>query len=389
MAGRRVKALVEPELLRWARKSARLPLEVVAAKMEVDADRIQAWESDGSEDRCTVAQLRKLAEIYKRPLAVFYLPEPPKDFDALRDFRRLAASDIMEESPELAAEIRWAYQIREVALETFALADVEVAELAAKTTLAANAATTATKIRDLLAISLKTQHGWRGHYDALNGWRSAIEAAGVICVQFTGVSVYEARGFSISGDRLPLIAVNAKDAPTARVFSFIHELTHLLLGAAGKCNFHEAKRATRDVDKVEVYCNRVAGETLLPKTALLGEPVVRSHGGSMKWRRDELSEIVARYNVSEEVVLRRLLTLELTDKAFYEAKRKEYLTAASQGKKAGGGDYYRNMRGKLGRSVIVGVISAWQQGRITANDASAYLGVKVSKLPRLLETAVQ
>jgi Zn-dependent peptidase ImmA (M78 family) len=352
--------------------------------------RIRAWDTSASEDRCTVAQLRKLAEIYKRPLAVFYLPEPPKDFDALRDFRRLAAPDVMEKSPNLAAEIRWAHQIREVALETFALADVEATELAANTKLTTDAATTATKIRGLLDISLETQHGWRCHYDALDGWRSAIEAAGVICVQFTGVSVYEARGFSIAGDRLPLIAVNAKDAATARVFSLIHELTHLLLGAAGKCNFHEAKRATRDVDKVEVYCNRVAGETLLPRAALLGEPAVRCHTGGMTWRRDELGELVARYNVSEEVVLRRLLTLGLTDQAFYEAKRKQYLEAASQEKKPGGGDYYyRNMKGKLGRSVIVAVMSAWQQGRITANDASAYLGVKVGKLPRLLDAAVQ
>ena len=83
-------ALVDGALLKWARESARFDLESAAKKLGVPAQRLDAWER--GELRPTMNQLRKLANTYKRPIAVFYLPEPPTEFQALRDFRVLAAS---------------------------------------------------------------------------------------------------------------------------------------------------------------------------------------------------------------------------------------------------------------------------------------------------------
>ena len=41
------------------------------------------------EDLTPAVRLRLLGALYKRPLGVFFLPKPPKDFAALKDFRRL------------------------------------------------------------------------------------------------------------------------------------------------------------------------------------------------------------------------------------------------------------------------------------------------------------
>lgn len=65
----------------------------------------------------SIAQLRKLASLYKRPLAVFFLPEPPRGFQALRDFRRLPAAEAEQWSMNLQAAIRRAHFQREVSLE--------------------------------------------------------------------------------------------------------------------------------------------------------------------------------------------------------------------------------------------------------------------------------
>lgn len=83
----RVYADIDPALLRWARRTAGYDLPTAAAKLGQDARRLEAWEA--GEQRLTVPQLRKAAQVYRRPLAVFYLSEPPKGFSALRDFRRL------------------------------------------------------------------------------------------------------------------------------------------------------------------------------------------------------------------------------------------------------------------------------------------------------------
>jgi transcriptional regulator with XRE-family HTH domain len=83
-----VRALVKPELLIWARESARLSVEQAAQKAQVKPPgRLVAWER--GESQPTIGELRKLARVYKRPLAVFYLSERPKAFQAMNDFRRL------------------------------------------------------------------------------------------------------------------------------------------------------------------------------------------------------------------------------------------------------------------------------------------------------------
>src|SRR5437773_1434272 len=77
-----IKALVKPALLRWARNRAKVKLEDAAKAAHVSPERLEAWERDGSEDAPTLGQLRELAAKYHFPLAVFYLPEPPKGFCA-------------------------------------------------------------------------------------------------------------------------------------------------------------------------------------------------------------------------------------------------------------------------------------------------------------------
>ena len=70
MAGR-VEALVKPALLIWARQKTGLDLHEAAKKAAIRPERLQSWEA--GETRPTVNQLRKLGQVYKRPLAIFYL----------------------------------------------------------------------------------------------------------------------------------------------------------------------------------------------------------------------------------------------------------------------------------------------------------------------------
>jgi len=59
--------------------------EQAAAKLRIQADRLREWERGA--ERPSIAQLRKLGELYKRPLAVFFLPEPPRDLRRSRHRR--------------------------------------------------------------------------------------------------------------------------------------------------------------------------------------------------------------------------------------------------------------------------------------------------------------
>ena len=77
----RAKANITPEVIKWARESCGYSVEEAASKIERSADEIAAWEE--GDLKPTIPQARKASEVYKRPLAVFFLPEPPEDFQTL------------------------------------------------------------------------------------------------------------------------------------------------------------------------------------------------------------------------------------------------------------------------------------------------------------------
>ena len=60
------------------RESAHLSLEEVAKRLSKTVEEISAWEAGAGGP--SYAQLEKLAyELYKRPLAIFFLPSPPPE----------------------------------------------------------------------------------------------------------------------------------------------------------------------------------------------------------------------------------------------------------------------------------------------------------------------
>ena len=117
---RSIPAFAEPSVLRWARETIGLTEVAAARKISVPDDRVAAWEAGEAQPK--IAQLKKAAEVYKRSLAVFFLPDPPNDFDTLRDFRRHQGAQPDEWSPALHEDYRRAHQQRDQALE---LADLE------------------------------------------------------------------------------------------------------------------------------------------------------------------------------------------------------------------------------------------------------------------------
>src|SRR5713101_3632716 len=115
MPSRNVIALPNPALLVWARETMGLDIESVAKKLKVPTERIHSWEA--GQDKPTLAQLRRLGDFYKRPLAVFYLPERTRDFQPLRDFRRPGHGRPHRISPNLMLAIRVAGATREWAMK--------------------------------------------------------------------------------------------------------------------------------------------------------------------------------------------------------------------------------------------------------------------------------
>ena len=387
MARKPVRALVKPEILIWARESAGYSLDEVAAISAVA--KVPQWES--GELKPTINQLRTLAKKYKRPLAAFYLQEVPTDFQAIKDFRRLRGG-----APQLHLQIRAAQERREIAIDLLKEIGETVPELPISATLDDDPETVGASVRRHLRITDAEQRAWRGKREAFNGWRSLTEETGVLVFQMDKVDTSEASGFALSETRLPAIAVNRADAPSRRAFSLLHEFAHLLLAKGGVSEFYIDVFRPPETQPVEIWCNAVAAATLLPREMFRRQNVVRAQEADNSfWTEESINELASLFSTSKVSVVRRLLTLGLTDQAFYRAKETEYANnyaaylerkkASYADKKFGGRNMPNEAFSLLGRNFVRTVLAPYHSDRITLRDVSEYLNLKTKHIPKVAE----
>lgn len=392
--GKRVDALVKPDLLVWARKSARVSQEIASKKAQVPLERLVSWEEGKAHP--TVPQLIKLGKIYKRPLSVFYLPSTPKQFDALHDFRRLPGKAVPDLSPALTYEIRAARERRQIALELFELLGDQPPEIKTRIALEEDPETVSKRIRQLLKIETSTQANWNNIYEAYNEWRRALESAGILSFQSADskIELEEMRGFSIAQMPLPVIVINKKDFPAPRIFSLIHELAHVLLREEGICEFGNTDILAQDEQMVEVFCNHVAGAVLVPKDVFLAEDVVRQPQKVDSINDLQIKSLATRYRVSREVILRRLLQFGQISSNFYKNKKSLYeeevkKRAKEESLRLARADkhffmpVYIKALSSNGRNYTNLILTSYYQDKITLSDVSDYLGVKLKHLPKI------
>lgn len=373
---RSIPALVKPELLVWARQSSGLSLAQAAERTKFDPATLEAWESKGSESLPTLSQLRKLGEVYKRPIAVFYLPSPPQGFAPQREFRRLAGIVPGKESPELLSALRWAVFRREAALELYGLLGEVPHRLRAELDPAMDPEEAGSRIRQLLGLTWEAQSDWANAYEALNAWRLAVEAKGALVFQSSAVDILQMRGTCIPDLPLPVILLNTKDAPHGRIFSLLHEFAHILLHAGGHRTSRMLGARSPEEQPLEIAANAFAAAALLPADSFLS--LAQKYPGAAEGNDDALRRFAQKVKVSPEVILRRLEVLHKAPRGIYRRKRQEWGTALWYVRNGGGGPVPMEVKviANDGRSYARLVMSAYDQRLISTNAASDYLGLK-------------
>jgi Zn-dependent peptidase ImmA (M78 family)/DNA-binding XRE family transcriptional regulator len=391
----RVRAKVKAALLIWARESAGLTQADAASKADVKLEALASWESEESAAGPSIPQLRKLAAIYKRPLAVFYLQEPPTKFMALKDFRRMPGGGLPAMPSAVVLDSRLARERREAALEMMEDAEIEIRDFNFQASITDDPSKVADQIRERLDIKLPLapEHKDGTGHKALKYWRNAIEALDVLVLQTDRFPADVVSGYAIYERKLPIIVVSRKNAsPRKRLFSLLHEFTHLLLRASGISDSSIDGEISKgpEEQRVEVFCNAVAAATLLPAEGFLSHHLVAQHAGQ-EWTDSELSLIGRDYGVSREVVLRRLLSFGRTSKTFYEAARdrfkNEWLEKKARERLERSEGIPRNMANEvfsdLGRRIVWLVLDRFHHETLTLSDVSGLLGIKTKHIPAL------
>src|SRR5262249_52984335 len=118
----------------------------------------------------------------------------------------------------------------------------------------------------------------------------------------------EFRGFALSDEVAPLVFINGADTKAAQMFTLAHEIAHVWLGQSAL-----GDTGTTAPHNVEVWCNRVAAELLVPLADLKTE--LAKSGPAQA-----VANLARTFKVSALVILRRLLDAgELSRPAFDKA----------------------------------------------------------------------
>jgi Zn-dependent peptidase ImmA (M78 family) len=386
MPGRSIQLSVKPDLLSWARMSVGLEADSAARKIKVPDEVLRNWESGVA--RPTLVQAEKLANLYKRPLAAFFLPRPPREPALPQDFRTLPSGSPGPLSYETRIAIRRAWRLQSLTTELTEGLGRRLQPGLDGIRRSDDPERLAASVRAALKVPLEDQFKWHNYHEALRRWRRSLELLGVSVFQFS-MPLEDTRGFSLPSAKAPAIVLNTRDWIGARSFSLFHELAHLLLDRGGICGVELWERgADAGIVSIETYCNHFAGAFLVPRTALLEHRIVIEVRRARRWSDEELQGLVLDFKVSQEVILRRLLMFGLATQAFYETKREEWAKAArsrSKKKSHGAQSPAKKCVNENGVPFVSLVLDSFNRDRITYADVSNYLGVRIKHIDKIAE----
>lgn len=366
---------INPALLIWARERAGLSRDEALQRFR----RLAEWEA--GESGPTYPQLEQLSEAFKVPIAVFFFPEPPQVPPINETFRTLPEAELERLPSRVRILMRKAKAMqinlaeltdgrnpnaRLITRDLTFLPNVDIAEMAAA-------------VRRYVGVPLAQQQGWRSDDDALKEWRAALLNVGVFVFK-DAFKVEEFSGFCLYDDEFPIIYVNNSATKTRQIFTYFHELAHLLFHTSGidKVRDGYIERLVGDARQIEIACNSFAAQVLLPEDAF--EVAMAGRDAS-----EATAEMLAtQFHVSREVIFRRLLDQGRVSEGQYN-RAVERWNAQRRGPRAPGGNPHWTKLSYLGREYVALALGRYHQNRIDETQLADFLDTKPRHLGTLEE----
>ena len=379
------EAMVTPNLLTWARRRRGMDLSKLASRLNVEPEVVAAWES--GERSPTFRQAQNFAKALYVPFGYLYLLEPPVEELPIADFRTIPGQAPPRPSPDLLdllndviGKQQWYREYRESE-------GVEELPFIGRFTASDSEETVASNIRDVIGVDRARQQSsnWESFMRKLT--RNAEDLG--IMVMRSGIvgsntrralDVKEFRGFSVSDHIAPLIFINGRDFKGAQLFTLAHEMAHIWIGEGGISNPDYGLDSEYQDGAVELFCNRIAAETLVP-----------SEDFQSRWSSDDVSlsnnlnKLSGHYKVSSMVILRQAHDCNLVTDFEYRESYSQLAAQASQSTLSSklGGNPYHNLTARNGTAFTKAVVASAEDGTLMSSEAADMLGVKVKTLPKV------
>jgi Zn-dependent peptidase ImmA (M78 family)/transcriptional regulator with XRE-family HTH domain len=383
------KAYITPNVLKWARESARMSEETAAAKILVTIEKLKEWEVGTSQP--TIRQAQNLAKIYKRPFALFFLPDIPRDFQPLQDFRKKDSKPLGTGSIFIIREIQqkqaW---MRDLNDEN----EHEGLPFVGRYSLKDSPEVVAKDI-------LKTLNIQSGNYktdNPIKEWINSAESNGIFVSRTSFIhsrlklDSEEIQGFAIADKFAPFVFINSDDWNAPQLFTLVHELAHLWIAETGISNDVDLEITNKDkLNPIELFCNEVAANALIPRE------IIRNFDSSIYDDSKEIFKAAKSLGVSSFAFLVRSLNLNYISVSAYQRlkrqadadfklfldREKVKAEKLKERENPGGPNPYLLRLNKNSRLFTQIVLDAFKGGFVEPTQASFLLNTPVNKFSSL------
>ncbi len=231
------------------------------------------------------------------------------------------------------------------------------------------------RIRKDLGLEDTWYEKCRDAREAFGYIRGHLEESGVV-VMMSGIvgrnthrtlDVNEFRAFAMVDEWAPLIFINAADSNGAKLFSLLHEVAHIWLGESDL--FNDRRNRVEGVSVIEMMCNAVAGELIVPKSEFLNQWNIIGANGNV---RVAITELARYFRCGEIVVARKAMDCKKIKQDVYNQVVQtaiENYNQMKENKESSGGNYYNTMSSRLDRCFVRALCESINMGRTSYTEA--------------------
>jgi Zn-dependent peptidase ImmA (M78 family) len=368
-------------VLAWAIDEAGLSRLDLATRLKVSPDTVDDWIDETAHPGKT--EFNKILAAVRRPSAIFYMPEPPTQAGMPTYYRQAPGTVHHATSPQALREVRKARRIQQVM--SWLLEDDQAPKIAGFTFDFRNdsPAASGAEVRASMGLSMDDQAGWRDASMALRNWRSIIDELGVLTFSLQ-LGTDDIRGFSAWDARAPIVAVNTAYNEPARIYTFGHELGHIVNRTESAC-FDWVGPGTESNSALERWCERFAAALILPADET-ARYVRREFGFTQHHQVTDFEQVIRisrRLKVSARAAAVTLIDLGLAPRGLYavvNSRAKVVDRPRDTGSGGGGQPTAEKRLSQYGYKVSRTVTDAVTSGTLGLRDAADFLDVNLAAL---------
>ena len=378
---------ISPEILQWVMAHIQydsLPQSIIKY--------LDSWIN--GKKKPTFNQIHKVSNTTGIPLGYFFLATPPEEDTSLVEYRTIESKQLENPSRNLIDIMHDMDQIQEW------MRDYLISEGASKLDYIGSCRneisyeTFSQKIRNLLDLPIEWYAKLRTSEEAFNKIRKTISNIGTL-VMVSGIvgnnthrslSIDEFRAFSVIDEYAPLIFINSNDSTNGKLFSLLHEFSHICIGENSL--FNDRYSTARKVKRVETLCNAVAAEILVPQEIFIQEWTVAIKNEESK---QVIYDLTRKFKCGVTVIARKAydnsfidyeLYREISNLAVqqYNANRKRLKERGE-----GGGDYYRTAASRIDQRFFRSLVGSVNEGKTLYSEAFRLTNTNRSTFATLIE----